>query len=74
MRMLKITTMDDLVKNSMNILEPSPVDATGNNREDGTKFYFHVTAKLSPHLIYMSYCIVGVCKFTCFHYLSCLII
>ncbi|XP_066335536.1 5-formyltetrahydrofolate cyclo-ligase, mitochondrial-like [Miscanthus floridulus] len=34
MRMLKITTMDDLVKNSMNILEPSPVDATGNDRED----------------------------------------
>ncbi|EER97439.1 hypothetical protein BDA96_02G370000 [Sorghum bicolor] len=34
MRMLKITTMDDLVKNSMNILEPSPVDATGKDRED----------------------------------------
>ncbi|CAN6199577.1 unnamed protein product [Urochloa humidicola] len=34
MRMLKITTMDDLVKNSMNILEPSPVDASGNDRED----------------------------------------
>ncbi|ONM24698.1 5-formyltetrahydrofolate cyclo-ligase mitochondrial [Zea mays] len=41
MRMLKITTMDDLVKNSMNILEPSPVDATGNNRED-------VLSSLSP--------------------------
>jgi len=37
--------MDDLVKNSMNILEPSPVDATGNDREDGMKFHFHVTAK-----------------------------
>nr|CAB3458426.1 unnamed protein product [Digitaria exilis] len=34
MRMLRITTMDDLVKNSMNILEPSPVDASGNDRED----------------------------------------
>uniref|UniRef100_A0A0A9F007 5-formyltetrahydrofolate cyclo-ligase n=1 Tax=Arundo donax TaxID=35708 RepID=A0A0A9F007_ARUDO len=34
MRMLKITTMDDLVKNSMNILEPSPVDASGNDCED----------------------------------------
>ncbi|KAL5196680.1 hypothetical protein ABZP36_000192 [Zizania latifolia] len=34
MRMLKITTMDDLVKNSMNILEPSPVDASGNAREE----------------------------------------
>ncbi|RLM84470.1 5-formyltetrahydrofolate cyclo-ligase, mitochondrial [Panicum miliaceum] len=38
MRMLKITTMDDLVKNSMNILEPSPVDASGNDREDGQAF------------------------------------
>jgi 5-formyltetrahydrofolate cyclo-ligase len=53
MRMLKITTMDDLVKNSMNILEPSPVDATGNDREDGMKFHFDVTVKLSPHLIYI---------------------
>ncbi|XBI90567.1 5-formyltetrahydrofolate cyclo-ligase, mitochondrial-like isoform X2 [Triticum dicoccoides] len=34
MRMFKITTMDDLVKNSMNILEPSPLDASGNARED----------------------------------------
>nr|CAB3454758.1 unnamed protein product [Digitaria exilis] len=38
MRMLRITTMDDLVKNSMNILEPSPVDASGNDREDGQAF------------------------------------
>ncbi|GJN11225.1 hypothetical protein PR202_ga29399 [Eleusine coracana subsp. coracana] len=34
MRMLKITNMDDLVKNAMNILEPSPLDANGNDRED----------------------------------------
>ncbi|XP_078150103.1 5-formyltetrahydrofolate cycloligase [Carex rostrata] len=34
MRMFKITTMDDLVPNSMNILEPSPVDDKGNQRED----------------------------------------
>ncbi|KAK3125504.1 hypothetical protein QOZ80_7BG0605840 [Eleusine coracana subsp. coracana] len=34
MRMLKITNMDDLVKNSMNILEPSPLDANGNDREE----------------------------------------
>uniref|UniRef100_A0A0E0LMM4 5-formyltetrahydrofolate cyclo-ligase n=1 Tax=Oryza punctata TaxID=4537 RepID=A0A0E0LMM4_ORYPU len=38
MRMLKITTMDDLVKNSMNILEPSPLDASGNAREEGQAF------------------------------------
>lgn len=35
MRMLKITTMDDLVPNSMNILEPSPLDEKGMQREDG---------------------------------------
>jgi 5-formyltetrahydrofolate cyclo-ligase len=38
MRMLKITNMDDLVKSSMDILEPSPLDANGNDREDGMKF------------------------------------
>lgn len=50
MRMLKITTMDDLVKNSMNILEPSPQDASGNDREDGMNYgvYFHVMWKLFP--------------------------
>ena len=47
--MFKITTMDDLIKNSMNILEPSPLDACGNAREDGMK-YFHVTMKLVPIL------------------------
>lgn len=66
MRMLKITTMDDLVKNSMNILEPSPVDATGNDREDGMKFHFHFTAKLSPHLIHVSYCFDRVFKLNVF--------
>ncbi|KAL1199100.1 5-formyltetrahydrofolate cyclo-ligase [Cardamine amara subsp. amara] len=34
MRMLHISHMDDLVANSMNILEPAPVDAQGNERED----------------------------------------
>uniref|UniRef100_A0A7N0VKP9 5-formyltetrahydrofolate cyclo-ligase n=1 Tax=Kalanchoe fedtschenkoi TaxID=63787 RepID=A0A7N0VKP9_KALFE len=34
MRMLNITGMDDLVANSMDILEPAPVDAHGNQRED----------------------------------------
>jgi hypothetical protein len=60
--------MDDLVKNSMNILEPSPVDATGKDREDGMKFHFRVSVKLSPHLIYISYCIHGVVTLTCIHY------
>ncbi|KAJ4911964.1 5-formyltetrahydrofolate cyclo-ligase protein [Raphanus sativus] len=34
MRMLHISHMDDLIANSMNILEPAPVDAHGNDRED----------------------------------------
>jgi hypothetical protein len=34
--MLNISRIDDLVANSMNILEPDPVDADGNAREDGT--------------------------------------
>ena len=35
MRMLSISRMDDLIANSMNILEPNPIDAEGNVREDG---------------------------------------
>lgn len=34
MRMLHISGIDDLIANSMNILEPAPVDANGNDRED----------------------------------------
>ncbi|KAG8379051.1 hypothetical protein BUALT_Bualt07G0048100 [Buddleja alternifolia] len=34
MRMLNISRMDDLVANSMNILEPAPCDAEGNEREN----------------------------------------
>lgn len=57
MRMFKITTMDDLVPNSMNILEPSPVDDKGNQREDRKflfslcflEFAFHV-CKLLGHI------------------------
>lgn len=35
MRMLNICGMDDLIANSMNILEPALVDANGNDHEDG---------------------------------------
>jgi hypothetical protein len=35
MRMLNISCIDDLVANSMNILEPAPVDSDGNERENG---------------------------------------
>ena len=38
MRMFNISRVDDLVANSMNILEPAPVDADGNERQDGTFF------------------------------------
>ncbi|XP_065046619.1 5-formyltetrahydrofolate cyclo-ligase, mitochondrial-like [Musa acuminata AAA Group] len=34
MRMLRISNVEDLVANSMDILEPSPVDADQNERED----------------------------------------
>ncbi|KAG9441018.1 hypothetical protein H6P81_016872 [Aristolochia fimbriata] len=34
MRMLNISSMDDLIANSMNILEPAPLDAAGNQREN----------------------------------------
>lgn len=34
MRMFNISGLEDLVANSMNILEPAPVDAEGNQRED----------------------------------------
>ena len=39
MRMLRISSVDDLVINLMNILEPSLVDCDGKQREDGTMFY-----------------------------------
>ncbi|RRT33298.1 hypothetical protein B296_00055139 [Ensete ventricosum] len=35
MRMLRISNIEDLVANSMDILEPSPVDADQNERADG---------------------------------------
>eukprot|EP00268_Persea_americana_P037709 TRINITY_DN3739_c0_g1_i1.p1 TRINITY_DN3739_c0_g1~~TRINITY_DN3739_c0_g1_i1.p1 ORF type:complete len:288 (-),score=52.92 TRINITY_DN3739_c0_g1_i1:231-1094(-) len=34
MRMFNISSLEDLIANSMNILEPTPVDADGNQRED----------------------------------------
>ncbi|XP_019429382.1 PREDICTED: 5-formyltetrahydrofolate cyclo-ligase, mitochondrial-like isoform X2 [Lupinus angustifolius] len=38
MRMLNISPIDDLVVNSMDILEPAPVDSDGNAPEDGLAF------------------------------------
>ncbi|XP_058758620.1 5-formyltetrahydrofolate cyclo-ligase, mitochondrial-like [Vicia villosa] len=47
MRMLNISRIDDLVANSMDILESAPVDADGSAREDGICLSFSFTAKLS---------------------------
>jgi 5-formyltetrahydrofolate cyclo-ligase len=47
MRMLHISHMEDLVANSMNILEPAPVDAQGNDREDGSVLFFYVATIIS---------------------------
>lgn len=35
MRMLNISSVDDMIANSMDILEPAALDADGNEREDG---------------------------------------
>lgn len=35
MRMVNVSSIRDMIANSMNILEPAPVDADGNEREDG---------------------------------------
>ncbi|KAJ4851374.1 5-formyltetrahydrofolate cyclo-ligase, mitochondrial [Turnera subulata] len=37
MRMLNISSMDDLIANSMDILEPAPVDNQGTEREDDSE-------------------------------------
>lgn len=42
MTMLGVSSYDDLVSNSMNILEPSPVDPDGNQREDGMFLPLHI--------------------------------
>jgi hypothetical protein len=64
MRMLKITNMEDLVKNSMDILEPAPHDANGNDREDGMEFILILLLTMKPvvppNLIYFCYCINSV--------------
>lgn len=39
MRMLNISRIDDLIANSMDILEPASVDSAGNEREDGNIFF-----------------------------------
>ena len=50
MRMLRISSVDDLVINSMNILEPSLVDCDGKQREDGTLFLSLLIYFLVPNV------------------------
>ncbi|XP_068645493.1 5-formyltetrahydrofolate cyclo-ligase, mitochondrial-like [Aristolochia californica] len=52
MRMLNISSMDDLIANSMNILEPAPLDAAGNQREDVMEATQPVDLLLLPGLAF----------------------
>ncbi|KAM1026068.1 hypothetical protein ACFX13_039754 [Malus domestica] len=52
MRMLNISCIDDLVANSMNILEPAPVDSGGNEREDVMQASDPVDLLLLPGLAF----------------------
>lgn len=54
MRMLKISSVDDLIANSMNILEPNPVDADGNEREDGKNKFFYYKLKVCTLFLLMT--------------------
>lgn len=52
MRMLKISTVEDLVANSMNILEPSLLDSDGNQCEDVMKASEPVDLLILPGLAF----------------------
>lgn len=51
MCMLHISRMDDLIANSMNILEPAPVDAQGNEREDGSVLFLLCRHRYKLHIM-----------------------
>lgn len=52
MRMLNISGMEDLIANSMDILEPAPVDGKGNQREDVMQASEPVDLLLLPGLAF----------------------
>lgn len=52
MRMLSISSVGDLIANSMNILEPAPVDANGNERENVMQMNDPVDLILIPGLAF----------------------
>lgn len=52
MRMINISRIDDMIANSMNILEPAPVDADGNEPEDVMQANDPVDLLLLPGLAF----------------------
>ncbi|KAK6924924.1 5-formyltetrahydrofolate cyclo-ligase [Dillenia turbinata] len=52
MRMLNISNIDDLIANSMDILEPAPLDSHGNQREDVMQADLPVDLFLLPGLAF----------------------
>ncbi|XP_077253654.1 5-formyltetrahydrofolate cycloligase [Tasmannia lanceolata] len=52
MRMLNISSIDDLIANAMNILEPANLDADGNQREDVMQTSHPVDLFLLPGLAF----------------------
>ncbi|KAL5994497.1 hypothetical protein ACLOJK_024550 [Asimina triloba] len=62
MRMLNISSIEDLIANSMNILEPAPTDADGNQREDVqnhccafiTKILFAIIVRSACHIHHLN--------------------
>ncbi|KAG5536757.1 hypothetical protein RHGRI_024253 [Rhododendron griersonianum] len=52
MRMVNISSVRDMIANSMNILEPAPVDADGNDREDVMQANDPVDVLLLPGLAF----------------------
>ncbi|KAL5747332.1 hypothetical protein ACOSP7_024329 [Xanthoceras sorbifolium] len=52
MRMFHISSIDDLIANSMDILEPAPVDANGNEREDVMQANEQIDLFLLPGLAF----------------------
>lgn len=65
MKMLRVSSYDDLIPNSMNILEPTLQDHDGNEREDRmlnlSPFHFclHLNLFLVIDLIYLTVCLVS---------------
>lgn len=55
MRMFNISSIHDLIPNSMNILEPAPEDADGNHCEDGKLFSYVFYFFSLAYLLFMCF-------------------